>query len=338
MKVAVRSALLRIAVIDEKLRARTWPNASTLARDLEVTPRTIHRDLEFLRDQRKAPIAFDAKKNGYFYTEPSFRLPYFSISEGECVALFLAERLLQQYRSTPFAEDMSRLFHKVAHLLTEPITINLQHLSEAIGFRQTVTDSGEARQFEALLRAIREGRQLEIVYWTASRNETCRRIVNPYHLASVDGDWYLIAYCHRREEVLMFAPPRIRELRETGEMFERPADFRINEYLDAGFRKVRGSGPAKTVRLRFAPHVARYVTEKRWHPTQKQRRHADGTLTLTIRVNHLLEVKRWVLSFGSDCEVLGPAELQAEIGAEIRRMCACISEIRDASEMNNVAD
>jgi predicted DNA-binding transcriptional regulator YafY len=317
---AVRPALLRLAVIDEKLRSRSWPNASSLARELEVTPRTIHRDFDFLRDQLHAPIAFDSRKNGYYYSETSFRLPCVSVSEGECVALFLAERLLQQYRGTPFAGDITCLFNKVVNLLSEPITIKLEHLNEVLSFRHTATAIGDVERFAQLHRATRECRQLEIVYWTASRNETCRRVVDPYHMASVDGDWYLIAYCHRREDVLMFATPRIREVGETGNKFERPADFCINDYLDVGFRKVRGNGPLQTVRLRFSAHAACYVREKVWHPTQKLRSHADGTLTLTIRVNHLLEVKRWVLSFGADCEVRAPKELQAEIIAEIRKM------------------
>ncbi len=211
MKLAVRPALLRLAIIDEKLRTGSWPNASSLARELEVTSRTIHRDIEYLRDQRSAPIAFDPKKNGYHYTEHSYRLPYLSVSEGECVALFLAERLLQQYRGTPFAGDIARLFHKVVNLLTESITINMEHLND-------------------------------------------------------------------------------------------------------------GNGPAQTVRLRFKAHAARYVREKDWHPTQKVRVNGDGSLTLTFRVNHLLEVKRWVLSFGADCEVLAPKELTEQIYSEVRIM------------------
>src|SRR6516164_10280712 len=86
MKSAVRPALLRFAVIDEKLRSRSWPNASSLARELEVTPRTIHRDFEFLRDQLRAPIVFDSRKNGYYYSDSSYQLPYFPVTEGECVA------------------------------------------------------------------------------------------------------------------------------------------------------------------------------------------------------------------------------------------------------------
>jgi predicted DNA-binding transcriptional regulator YafY len=320
MKSAKRPALLRFARIDEKLRSGSWPNASSLARDLEVTPRTIHRDVEFLRDQYHAPIAFDPHKNGYYYSEASYALPYIRVSEGECLALFLAERLLQQYRGTLFAADISRLFHKVVDLLGEPITINLQHLADAISFRQHSTGVGDVQRFDQLHRATRAGRQLEIVYWTASRDETCRRVVDPYHLASVDGDWYLIAYCHRREEVLMFSPQRIRALRETGASFERPADFRINDYLDVGFRKVRGSGSAQTVRLRFAAQTARYVREKVWHPTQRLRENADGSLTLTFRVNHLLEVKRWVLSFGAECDVIAPVQLKEQILSEMKKM------------------
>jgi predicted DNA-binding transcriptional regulator YafY len=320
MKFAVRPALLRFAVIDAKLRSQSWPNASSLAQELEVNRRTILRDVEFLRDQFHAPIAFDARKRGFYYTEPSYRLPYVSVSEGECVALFLAERLLQQYQGTAFAGDITRLFKKVVDSLSEPITINLHHLSESVSFRQQSTELGDIQRFEQLQRATREGRKLEIVYWSASRNDTCHRVVDPYHLASVDGDWYLIAYCHRREEVLMFAPGRIRELRETGDRFERPADFSINDYLDVGFRKVRGSGPAQTVRLRFAVGAARYIREKEWHPSQKLQNHGDGTLTLTFSVNHLLEVKRWVLSFGADCEVLAPMQLKEQICSEARKI------------------
>ena len=98
----------------------------------------------------------------------------------------------------------------------------------------------------------------------------------------------------------MFGPPRIREVRETvASKFERPADFCINDYLDVGFRKVRGDGPGQTVRLRFTARLPRYVREKEWHPTQKQRSHADGALTLTFSVNHLLEVKRWACRVGT---------------------------------------
>jgi predicted DNA-binding transcriptional regulator YafY len=87
---------------------------------------------------------------------------------------------------------------------------------------------------------VRDRRQVEVVYWSASRDEQSRRVIDPYHLTSVQGDWFLVAYCHLREDVRMFAPARIRSLRQTGERFERPIDFRIGDYLHASFRSKRG--------------------------------------------------------------------------------------------------
>src|SRR4051794_16872868 len=71
-----RPPLARIMAIDQALRAGDWPNARTLGLRLEVNPRTVRRDLTYLRDRLGAPVAFDPVKNGYHYTEPSFRLPY----------------------------------------------------------------------------------------------------------------------------------------------------------------------------------------------------------------------------------------------------------------------
>jgi predicted DNA-binding transcriptional regulator YafY len=132
----------------------------------------------------------------------------------------------------------------------------------------------------------------------------------------------LVAYCHLREEVRMFVPPRIQSLRETGERFERPADFRIEEYLDGSFRALRGDGHAWRVRLRFTAKAARWVREKQRHPSQRLRSCKDGSLEVCFRLTHLEEVKRWVLSYGSSCEVLEPAELRQQVVEELRRILA----------------
>lgn len=326
MHTASRPPLARLARIDGAIRAGELPNAQTLARELEVTARTVQRDLQFLRDRLQAPLAFDARHNGYVYTDSSYRLPFYQLTEGELIALLLAERLLQEYRHTPYAESLAHAFRKMTTALPDSVTIDLAHLAEAYSFRHQAVDAGNLERFTALDRAIRDGRQLELLYWTASRDETCRRVVDPYHLASVEGDWYLIGYCHLREEVRMFSPARIKEVRETEVRFERPADFRIADYLDAGFRAIRGTGPPRHVRLRFSPAVACYIRERRWHATQQLADQPDGGVVVTLRVNHMLEVKRWALSFGGDCEVLAPRELREEVVAEIVRLAKRYSE------------
>ena len=103
-----RPSLARIAFIDRAIRAGGWPNAATLAKELEVSPRTVQRDIGFLRDRLQAPIEFDSRHNGYHLCQPDFRLPFFQLTKGELVGLFLAERLLQQYRGTYFEIQVKR--------------------------------------------------------------------------------------------------------------------------------------------------------------------------------------------------------------------------------------
>jgi proteasome accessory factor B len=313
-----RHLLVRLARIDGELRAKHWPNAATLAKLLEVNERTVHRDIDCLRDQLGAPIEYDPSRHGYYYREETYRLSLPQITEGECLALFLGERLLQQYKGMPIADDLQRLFEKITVLLPNSVSLSPEHLAQAYSVRTQPVDPGDPDHFRMLMRAVRDGRQLELLYWSAWRDETNRRVVDPYHLTVIDGDWLLVAYCHLREEIRVFAPGRIREMRETGQHFDRPADFRITDFLDLGFRKVRGTGPVQEVRLRFSPVAARYVRERAWHPTQKIQECRDGGLVLTLRVNHLAEIKRWVLSWGAECEVEGPGELRENLAAELK--------------------
>jgi predicted DNA-binding transcriptional regulator YafY len=202
--------------------------------------------------------------------------------------------------------------------LPDEVTIDLSHLADAYSFRGPDVGAGDVRLFRRVARAVRQGRQLVLVYWTASRDQEVKRVVDPYHLTSVSGDWYLVAYCHLREDVRMFVPSRIRSAQETGERFERPADFSIDAYLDGSFRALRGDGKPQQVRLRFTAEAARWVGEKVWHPSQQVRRCKDGGLELTLKLTSLIEVKRWAMSCGAGCKVLEPEELRQDVVREMK--------------------
>jgi predicted DNA-binding transcriptional regulator YafY len=316
---AARCPLARIAFIDRAIRAGGWPNANTLARELEVSPRTVQRDIVFLRDRLQAPIEFDARRNGYCLSQPDFRLPFFQLTEGELVALFLAQRLLQQYRGTYFEIQLEHAFAKILELLPAPVSIDLSRVAETLSVTPTVLTVRDVETFRTVSRAVLKRRSLEIDYWAAWRNEETRRKIDPYHLTLIDNDWYLIAYCHFRQAVRMFAVVRIRSARETDATFHRRADFQMDGYLGASFRALRGDGQHRIV-LRFTPDAAGRAGEKVWHSTQTSELHADGSLLLRMELSDLREVKRWILSWGSECEVLGPEELRRMMKEEMEQM------------------
>lgn len=107
MSPATRPPLRRFIAIERSIRNGEYPNAESLASVLEVDARTVQRDIAFLKDQLGAPLEFCRKHNGYHLTDLSWTLPAFQLTEGELVSVFLAERLIRQYRGTPFETDTS---------------------------------------------------------------------------------------------------------------------------------------------------------------------------------------------------------------------------------------
>src|SRR5262245_23381785 len=162
MKTASRPPLRRLALIDQLIRSGQHPNASSIARELEVNPRTIHRDLEFLRDSWGAPLEFSHRRNGYYYGDADYSLPLLRLTEGELVARFLAERVMQHYRGTPYAKELAAAFLKLTAALPDEVTISLSHLAEVFSVRPSAALPADAARFKRIVKSIREGRQLEL--------------------------------------------------------------------------------------------------------------------------------------------------------------------------------
>lgn len=318
MRIAVRFSLQRISALDRAIRAGEYPNARTIARALEVGHRTVQRDIEFLRDRLGAPLAFDQRRNGYYYSKPDYNLPLLTLTEGELVALFVAERALQLFHGTPYAADLARAFRKITAGLPERVTVDLSRLDDWHSFRSSAATDIDPMLFHEFEAAIRGRSRLALRYYSASRDEETDREVDPYHLASVDGQWYLVAFCHLRGEVRMFVPSRVRSCERTGTVFEPPSTFRIDDYLAASLSVLRGTqGESHRVRLRFTGEAVKYVRERTWHASQTLSETPDGALILGLTVGHLREVEKVALGWGACCEVLEPGELRQKVAREL---------------------
>ena len=323
MEPSTRPPLRRFLAIERSVRSGAYPNSESLAEELEVDSRTVQRDIAFLKDQLGAPLEFCRKRNGYHLTDLSWTLPAFQLTEGELVSVFLAERLIRQYRGTPFETDLARAFDRITRMLPEEITVSLAAAAETLSVTPCVLTTQDVETFHSLTNAIQQSRQLRLLYWSASQNRETDRIVDPLHLSLVDNDWYLIAHCHTRQEVRMFSTVRIRGAKPTGQKFQRPEDFDITKYLGNSFRAVRGDGDQTWhVRLRFGPEMSGRISEKVWHHTQQLEPQPDGSVIMQLQVSSLIEIRRWVLYWGADCQVLEPEELKRLVSAAAREILA----------------
>jgi predicted DNA-binding transcriptional regulator YafY len=294
--------------IHQALQSGSFPNASTLARELEVCPKTVHRDIEFMRDRLDLPIEYDAARCGYHYTAEVASFPSLQITEGELVALVIAEKALEQYRGTQFEKPLLSALRKIQQSLPDTISVNLDDVAQTISFRTRAEPILNLEIFDALARATARREQLQITYRKPGSRHGETRVVDPYHLANINGEWYLFAWDHARRDIRTFVPARVQTVTPTGKTFKRPEAFSLENRLRDSFGVHSGHGRYQIV-LAFSPRVADYIREKKWHESQQLRERRDGGVELRLRLSSLVEIERWVLSWGGDAVVLEPREL-----------------------------
>jgi proteasome accessory factor B len=294
--------------IHQAIQSGKTPNASTLARELEVSSKSIHRDIEFMRDRLELPIAYDSARFGYRYTEEVSAFPTVQLTEGELFALIIAEKALQQYRGTSFEKPLLTAIRKMEQSLPDTISLNLSDVQQTFSFRTRAEPVLNLAIFDTLAKATARRQQLELLYRKPGCRDAEPRTVDPYHLANINGEWYLFAFDHLRNDIRTFVPARIQSARPTGAAFERPRAFSLERCLHGSFGVHSGHG-RHAVLIRFHPRAADYIREKKWHPSQRLRERKDGGVELAMTLSSLSEVQRWVLSWGGDAVVLQPREL-----------------------------
>jgi len=314
-----RQQLERIFEIDRSIRAGEFPNATRLAGILEVSKRVIYNDRVFMIDRLGAPIAYDQEKGGWYYSSKTWILPNIMITEGELLALFLSLEVARRYLGTSLEGSLRSAVDKISRSVKGPVSVDLDELKAHYTFASPALSDVREQTLLDLHRAIRENHRLWMRYFTASRDEHTDRTVSPYHLYHAQGEWYLIAFDDIRQEVRNFAVGRIEDWSILTDTFERDPGFSIQEHMGSAFQTERGSEIVE-VAIRFDPHQARYIRERRWHETQQIEELPGGSLILRFQSSGLGEVKRWVMQYGGHAEVLKPKSLRKAIYAEILNM------------------
>src|SRR3954469_17998599 len=150
--------------IHQAIQSGKFPNASTLARELEVSTKSIHRDIEFMRDRLELPIEYNGARFGYAYTEEVNAFPTVQITEGELFALIVAEKALEQYRGTNFEKPLLSAIRKMEQSLPDTISMDLADVERSISFRTRAEPILDLEVFDCLAKATAARRQLELTY------------------------------------------------------------------------------------------------------------------------------------------------------------------------------
>lgn len=317
-----KAQLQRLIFIDRMIRdgmhSGRLANCAGMAATYEVSAKSIRRDIDYLKNQCDAPIAYDCRRYGYLYTEASYSLPAMNISESDLFAISLARKTLRQYENTPIYQKLSSVFRKIENSLPERISVDPAWVDERMTVFPESRSAIDQTVWDRVSEALRHSRRLEIRYVKPGEETGSDRLVDPYHVVNFQGEWYLIGHCHLRREVRTFALSRMRAVRIGSENFVLPAGFSFEKFSGHHFGIFRGDRDFM-VKIYFSPQHRPYVEEREWHRGQSLERQLDGGVLLSFTSNHLFEIKRWVLSWGAGVKALAPRELVIDLQEELQK-------------------
>lgn len=314
-----RPPYARMIKIHEMLAAGKFPNCSTLADVFEVSYKTVQRDIDFMRDQMLLPIDYDSGQHGFHYTKPVSSFPTVNITQGEVVALLVAQKAIEQYRGTAFEKPLRAAFEKIANGLQEEVSFSLTDLGGAFSFRPMGAATQELEVFNLLAECVLSNRTVEFDYHALKKNKSERRRVEPYHLGCINNQWYLIGNDLVRGKIRTFAITRLTRPQILKKTFRRPPEFSLTSMMKDSFMAFE-SGKTQTVRIRLDDFAARLATERIWHKSQKLKPLPGGGAELSLDVGLAPDLENWILGWGRHAVVLEPKELRETIASTARAM------------------
>ncbi len=235
-----------------------------------------------------------------------------------CGSTYLAEELLLQYRGTQFYDSLYSVFKKIQD--SRPQKTIRDSPAENVRFSVFPPPSTTVAKdiWNTVFAGLRSLKRLKIVYQPPGQDPTTRKL-DPYHAIRYDGDWYVIGLCHMRSKIRTFSLSRIQHASLMQEKFVIPGTFNFHQITKSRFGVHWGTAE-EHVKIWFDAKVVPYLLERTWHPSQHIYYNEDGSIVLSLTVNHLLELKRWILSWGKEARVLEPEKLIQDIQSEIERM------------------
>ncbi|HOX56167.1 MAG TPA: WYL domain-containing transcriptional regulator [Candidatus Paceibacterota bacterium] len=305
-------AIERMMRIHQLIENREYPNSHKLAREFEMSVRTIKRDIDFMKTRLKLPMEFDGKKNGFYFTRSVPQFPQMPMSEADVFTMFVASKAIEQYRGTPWQRMLEVTFRKVTGQLDQSVRYSLGSMDGLLSFRPFAPGDAELKNFNLLMRAVSEKRAVKFMSRNRGQVKAQLRHVRPYHIACVDNQWCVFGFDMERKAMRTFVLTRLSKPTLTGKRFTVSKKFDLNEYLRGSLGLFKGQDDFEVV-VELDAFAADDVRGRRLHSSQELTEMPGGMLRVRLRLDSLEEAERWVLSLGTHATVIRPEKLRERL-------------------------
>ena len=315
--------LERFHRINQMLQERRLVPRQAFLDELGISPATFKRDLEYLRDRFNAPVVWDRDAGGYRFDRapghgPRFELPGLWFTEQEAHALLTMQHLLASLDTGGLiGPHIAPLMDRLDAILGAGDATS-RELRKRIQLIAAAQRHAPLEHFSTIGAALLKRRRLRLVYRARSTDETTEREVSPQRLVHYRDTWYLLGWCHLRNDLRAFALDAVHDARLLDVPAREVGERTVDRFPGAGYG-IFGGDEVRWATLRFEPERARWVSAETWHPRQEGRFDAQGRYVLRLPYTDDRELMLDVLRHGAAVEVLEPAGLRAKVRDEHRR-------------------
>jgi len=283
-------------------------NVAQIAAELECSERTVHRDLNVL-ELLGVPYYFDQDRGGYA-VRPGWQFPMLPLTSAEALD-FAVATVLSQAPGLNIAVHSLNVSRKLAAKSGQAIQELLSDAERLISVMNLkLADHSQHRDtIKTIQWALLNRQQLMGHYASPYQHEPANLVLHPLRLCLVRQAWYLIASVAEDYRTRTYRVTRFKSLRATDKRADVPMDFNLQDYFGNAWSVYRGAATYE-VEIEFDKSAAAIVTETLWHSTQQVKRHRDGRVTLTFRVDGLEEIVWWVLGWSGRAKVIKPTKLR----------------------------
>lgn len=293
-----------------------------LGDELEVDRRTAYRIRETL-EELGFPLYddtsnFDGKKRyrfeeSYLKKLPNLNIPELNLTLSELIALYFIRGNGKLFSGTDIERNIESAYTKLDAFMPEGLAKNLEKVKTLfVSYSKFTKDYSDKQEIiETITDAIFRQQTCLVEYHSFYDDKIKGFKIDPLKFFEREGGLYLFVRATTYGHIRVLAVERINKLTKTEATFSQPEDFDADALLENAFSIVYDE-PIE-VKIRFSADMARYIKERRWAKEQTIIDEPDGSIIMQMKTSGWMDVQKWILSFGSDAELLEPSELREEM-------------------------
>ncbi len=311
MKNQTYPMLYRIKTIHDMIKAGKYPNSSDFCTDdhntgILVSRATFNRDLRALKYDMKAPLKFDSKKNGYYYSE-DYDLPFNYIDKTSAETLMCAKLLLQNYADTPFYDNLCKALNELTSINLKDAENNILDRIEVA--KSLIYSKADDSLWPLLMEALEKNLVVEFDY--SSKGVAEHEIAEPYEIVLDNGKTFLLAKETGTGAIRLFAVFKLQNLVLTDKTFKLPAEHTLTQINGdsrlGAFYSNRGKMKFK---IEVSGETQALLSTVKFADDQKQTFDEEKNCTLYEFTSGQFElIFNYLVSFADEAKPIEPPEL-----------------------------